>query len=75
MGDTRIAAAGGRWRNKLVVVPLVCLGLAFAGPAQADAPNAQGAYCSGKPGPTLPAPAVQAPQTGRPAGIQGGRKV
>jgi hypothetical protein len=76
MGHSRIPAPRARWRNKLVIVPLVCLGLAAAGPAQADAPTVQGTHCSGgKAEPALPSTSYEAPQVGRPAGIQGGRKV
>ena len=76
MGKSRISAAGARWRNKLVIVPLVCLGLAAAGPANADAPTVQGTHSSdGTAQPALPSSSLEAPQVGRPAGIQGGRKV
>jgi hypothetical protein len=76
MGHSRKAASHGRWRTKLVIVPLVCLGLAAAGPAQADSPTVQGTHCSGgKAQPALPSSSLEAPQVGRPAGIQGGRKV
>jgi hypothetical protein len=76
-GSSTKDTAGGRVRTKLVIVPLLCLGLAAAVPAQVSAPDAQvkgKAESLGSAHSTLLAQ-TPAPRGGPPAGRGGGRKV